>query len=102
MQARANRFMYLPLIGLSIVVSWGALELARSQQSRRILAAAAIASVAAMATVSWNQTRYWIDSTTLFERNLAIGPSSYYAHRRLATLAAPESVHPSLPAQAVG
>ena len=86
MQARADRFMYLPLIGLSIVVSWGALELARSQQSRRILAAAAIASVAAMATVSWNQTRYWIDSITLFERNLAIEPSSYYAHRRLATL----------------
>ncbi len=86
MQARADRFMYLPLIGLSIVVSWGALELARSQQSRRILAAAAIASVAAMATVSWIQTRYWSDSITLFERNLAIEPNSYYAHRRLATL----------------
>jgi len=86
MQARADRYMYLPLIGLSIMVAWGTHDLVRGRHSRRVLAAAAIASVAALASAAWVQTGTWKNTRTLFERNVALHPDSYEGHHSLATL----------------
>jgi tetratricopeptide (TPR) repeat protein len=86
MQARADRYMYLPLIGLSIALAWGAADLARGRLARRVLALGGAVALAALAVAAWVQVGYWRDSITLFERALAVAPNSDYVHWRLATL----------------
>ena len=86
MQARADRYMYLPLIGLSIALAWGAADLVRGRLARRVLALGGAVAVTALAVAAWVQVGYWRDSITLFERALAVAPNSDYAHKRLATV----------------
>jgi len=86
MQARADRYMYLPLIGLSIALAWGAADLARGRPARRVLALGGAVAVAALAVAAWVQVGYWRDSVMLFERALAVAPNSQYVHKRLATV----------------
>ncbi len=85
-QARADRYMYVPLVGLAIALAWGTADLLRTRAARRALAAAGAAAVAALAAAAWVQVRYWRDSLTLLERNLAIAPDSYIAHALLGVL----------------
>lgn len=71
-QALADRYTYLPLLGLFLVVAYGASELARTHpRTRAIVVAGACALVAAQFAVSWRQVAYWKDSQTLGERELA-------------------------------
>jgi len=79
-QAMADRFAYIPSIGLLIAIVWGGAELL--QNHRRLAAAAAILSLAACAVLSWHQTKTWRDSTTVFTRALEIQESSL-SHRHL-------------------
>jgi Flp pilus assembly protein TadD len=65
-QARADRYMYLPLIGLSIAAAWGSMALARTTAHRRIAAAAGVVVVAASAGVAHAQVQYWRDTVTLW------------------------------------
>jgi len=51
MQARADRYMYLPLVGLCIAVAWGAADVARGPRARAALAVAATAAVLASVDV---------------------------------------------------
>jgi tetratricopeptide (TPR) repeat protein len=85
-QGRADRYLYLPQIGLAIAVSWGACELARGPRARRALAAVGIAALAGLAVAAWVQVGSWRDSFALFERVLAIHPDAQLGHERLATL----------------
>ncbi len=86
LQARADRYMYIPLVGLAIALAWGACDLVRTRAARRVLAAAGAAAVAALAVAAWVQVGYWRDSVALFERDLAIAPESVIAHSQLATV----------------
>jgi tetratricopeptide (TPR) repeat protein len=86
MQARADRYMYLPLIGLSIMLAWGAVDLARGRLARRVLALGGAGAVAALAVAAWVQVGYWRDSITLFERDLAVTLDNSFAHRVVGTL----------------
>jgi tetratricopeptide (TPR) repeat protein len=82
MQARADRYMYLPLVGLAILVAWGAADLAGRR--RGLLRAAAFASLAALGLVATAQVRTWRDTTTLFERAIAVTEKNFFAHDGLA------------------
>jgi spermidine synthase len=77
--------MYVPQIGLTIALAWGAWDLAHNTPARRALAAAAVAALAALSTAAWVQVGFWRDSFTLFERVLAISPNAYLPHSALAT-----------------
>jgi len=85
-QGHADRYMYLPQIGLAIALAWGATDLARKRLPRWAPAAAALALVAALSAAAWVQVGFWRDSFTLFERVLEIAPNAYLPHERLATL----------------
>jgi len=65
-QARADRYMYLPLIGIAIAVAWGALALAKSATARWIVAAAGVVAIAGYAHVGHAQVQYWRDTVTLW------------------------------------
>jgi tetratricopeptide (TPR) repeat protein len=80
-QALADRYAYVPAIGLFLAVSWASFEgvehfrILRPASTRALLAAAA-AGIAALAVASWHQVGYWQDSVSLFEHTLAVIPKN--------------------------
>jgi protein O-mannosyl-transferase len=72
-QGHADRYTYLPQIGLYIAVTWAVTDLTRSWRFQRIaLAAAAVLIGGALSCRAWLQTSYWRDSETLFTHALAV------------------------------
>lgn len=72
-QARADRFTYLPGIGLGILIVWGGAALiARWTPRPHFGAAIAVLALSAFAARSWRQVEYWRDSATLFSHTLAV------------------------------
>ena len=87
MQARADRYTYLPLVGLAIAMAWGATDFAaRGRRTRLALAATALAAVAALAVAARVQVGYWRDTAALFERALAVTQGNFVAHSGLGAL----------------
>jgi tetratricopeptide (TPR) repeat protein len=83
-QTRADRYTYLPQIGLSLLFAWGAAELSRSLPFRRTaLACAAGAVIVALAAAAYAQTGYWKNSISVWTRTLSRWPQSYIAHCNL-------------------
>jgi len=74
-QAYADRYTYLPLIGLFIAGVWEARErLARVRKPHRVGAGLAAALVALLAVSAHGQTRHWRDSVALFSHAHAVVP----------------------------
>jgi tetratricopeptide (TPR) repeat protein len=83
-QAMADRYMYLPLIGLGIAVAWGITDACTRLPGRRpALALAACAAIAALATTASLQLRHWRDSEALFRHALAVTERNHVAHSYL-------------------
>lgn len=77
-QAMADRYTYLPLIGIYIVLAWGAREVAvRWRRLQPALALAASIALAAFASATWLQIGVWRDSRTLFEHALRVTRDNY-------------------------
>jgi len=86
-QALADRYTYLPLIGLFVAVVWGGAEAAaRWPGTRNWLAAGAAAALAACAVLTWRQIGYWRSSASLFEHALAVTRDNHVAHNNLGVL----------------
>jgi tetratricopeptide (TPR) repeat protein len=84
LQAHADRYTYLPLVGIFVAGVWGVSEpLARSPALRRALVPLALAASAACLVLTRLQTATWRDSTTLFERAVAVTEDNYVAHNHL-------------------
>jgi tetratricopeptide (TPR) repeat protein len=72
-QSMADRYTYIPLIGILITLAFGLNDLVRSQPEwRQGLSAIAAMAVALCAVLSAIQARYWSDTATLFEHTLAV------------------------------
>jgi len=83
-QAMADRYTYIPLIGLSIIVAWGTYDLLQKWPQRKmILSAAASIVLAALMVVTWKQVGYWKNSLVLFEHAVAATNDNYLAHHQL-------------------
>jgi protein O-mannosyl-transferase len=79
-QARADRYTYIPAIGLSIMLAWGAAEMAgRRPWTRLPLASLAAVFSVACAVLTWSQVQVWRTSTALFEHALAVTNDNYVA-----------------------
>ncbi len=84
MQARADRYTYIPLIGLFIMVAWGFPKLLANWRHRRaIITAAACIVLAAMMIMTWSQVRHWKNSITLFRHALQLTSDNHLAHNNL-------------------
>lgn len=82
-QSMADRYMYVPLIGLLAMASWGAIELAERLKAKAGLALIGSAAVLACGLASRVQVGYWHDSVGLFEHALAVTKGSTIAHTSL-------------------
>src|SRR5205823_5790113 len=83
-QARADRYTYLPQIGLIVAFSWAISDLSKSWLYRRSLfvAAAAIA-LTLLAARAWRQAAVWHDSESLWRHALAVTNNNDTAHTQL-------------------
>jgi tetratricopeptide (TPR) repeat protein len=81
-QARADRYMYIPMIGLSVALVWGVAELlqARPQAQMALTAATCAACIA----LTWTQVRYWENGVKLFQRAVDVTGDNYVARFNLA------------------
>lgn len=90
-QSMADRYTYLPLIGITIAVVWSAAEVAARRPSlRRPLVAAGTVIVVLLSAATWLQARHWRDSRALFEHALAVTHDNYFVHNNLGNLLARE------------
>jgi tetratricopeptide (TPR) repeat protein len=90
-QAMADRYTYLPLIGLFLIIAWGIpAELGRSKTWRIPLVLGVAAVLAACQAGTANQLRYWVNNKVLFERALAVTRENPFAHVNLAESLADE------------
>lgn len=84
-QSWADRYAYLPLIGVYMVAAWGARDAAlRWPRARVPLVGGFILAFVAYGTVTWKQVGYWRDSETLLRRALDVTVGNYVAHNNLA------------------
>jgi len=83
-QAMADRFTYVPALGVMLQVSWGALELTRRWRSRAIaLSVAGSVAIVICIGLTRQQLGYWRDSETLWRHALEVTKGNYFAHRTL-------------------
>jgi tetratricopeptide (TPR) repeat protein len=86
-QAMADRYVYLPLIGVYIMIAWGLRDLAvRSLAVTRLSVAVASLAVVSLGVVTWVQVGYWRNSHSLFHRALQVTSDNYVAHNNLGNL----------------
>ena len=85
-QGMADRYTYLPLIGVFLGVSWGGYDLwTHWRLDRRYLAPFAIGVLCILFSVSWVQVGHWKNSITLWEQTLRVTSDNDRAHSNLAT-----------------
>lgn len=83
MQGRADRYTYLPMVGIALAVGFGARHFARTRAARVALAGAAAAALAALALAAAAQVHVWRDSVTLYSRAIAVTPQAWFPRLRL-------------------
>ncbi|MFZ1037569.1 MAG: tetratricopeptide repeat protein [Smithella sp.] len=82
--AMADRYTYLPSIGIGIGLAWGVPLLFKNKDTRkRILFPAGTAVLAILAILTWQQCGYWKNSIELFNHALQITNNNYLAHNNI-------------------
>jgi Tfp pilus assembly protein PilF len=83
-QAMADRYTYVPLIGLFIIVAWGMFELLeRTRHGQILLVFSSVVMISLLMILSWAQARHWRNSITLFEHTVQVTSNNYLAHNNL-------------------
>jgi protein O-mannosyl-transferase len=85
LQGRADRFTYLPHIGITIALAWTIADVTQQWRHQRvILASIASCIIVTSMLCAWKQTTYWRDSISVWERALAATSNNQTAHQNLA------------------
>jgi protein O-mannosyl-transferase len=83
-QAMADRYTYIPAIGLFVIAAWGFAELtSRWQQRKRVAALVAALVITASTVKTWNQIHYWNNDQSVFQHALDTTTGNYTAHYNL-------------------
>ncbi len=82
--ALADRYTYVSLTGLAVMLAWGARDALGGRRLLRLSAAAlALLVLGALAVATWQQARIWRSSATLFEHSLRVTENNHVAHINL-------------------
>jgi tetratricopeptide (TPR) repeat protein len=83
-QAMADRYTYIPSLGVWIVTIWGAYELGRGwRHHEMVLSLAGAAAIAGCLALTRQELGYWKESETLFRRALEVTENNRQAHECL-------------------
>jgi len=81
LQARADRFTYIPLIGLFIMATWGISEFSKNWRYRKeVLFSSSAVILVCLCIITWTQVGYWQNSITLFEHTLLVTDNNNTAY----------------------
>jgi tetratricopeptide (TPR) repeat protein len=87
LQGHADRFTYLPHIGLYLLITWGIADLtARWRYRPQVLGISAAVVIAALTWRARTQTQFWRDTETLWRHALAVTTNNDVAHADLADI----------------
>jgi protein O-mannosyl-transferase len=79
-QSRADRYTYVPLIGLFIIAGWGIPKLLAARRDLEIgLGVTAAIVICALTAVARNQVRYWENDLILWEHAVRVEPDNSFA-----------------------
>jgi len=82
--ALADRWAYLPMVGLFIIISWGLSDLLGKYSIKKTgLKFGLLMIVCTLFVVSRNQVGYWENSVTLFQRAVDVTENNYIAENNL-------------------
>jgi Tfp pilus assembly protein PilF len=83
-QAMADRYTYLPSVGIAIMIAWGIPNFIHRESIRkRFLFPAAIAMLILLAVITFKQCGYWKNSVTLFSQTLRVTKNNHKIHHNL-------------------
>ena len=83
-QSLADRYTYIPSLGLLVLAIWGAYELSGRWRCRKIaLVVSGSAAIVLCIALTRHQLGYWKDSETLFRHTLDVTENNYIAHNNL-------------------
>jgi protein O-mannosyl-transferase len=86
-QARADRYTYIPLVGVSLMIAWGVQSLfTRWPRCKPAVIPPLLLANLVLVFVTWNQIHYWKNSETLYRRALAVTDQNYTMHYGLAVV----------------
>jgi len=77
-QAMADRYAYVSLIGIFIIVAWGVPELlAKWRHRNKVLVALAGIYIPALMVMTWSQVSHWKNSITIFKHAISVTDKVY-------------------------
>ena len=83
-QAMANRYHYLPSIGIAVMLAWGIPLFFTHQNLRKIiLFPAGVFFISILSLMTWQQCGHWQNSIKLWNYNLQVTKNNYLAHNNL-------------------
>jgi tetratricopeptide (TPR) repeat protein len=83
-QSHADRYTYLPTIGISIILAWGLTDFAqRWPRGPATLAAVGICFCTGWSIATWKQVAYWKNGESLFRHAIAVTTGNFIAHAGL-------------------
>jgi len=86
-QALADRYTYVPLVGLFVMVVWGIADLVERRRGRQVgLAVSAAGVLCIMIACTWRQVNYWQNSITLYEHTLRVTSDNAVIHNNLGSV----------------
>jgi tetratricopeptide (TPR) repeat protein len=85
LQAMADRFIYIPSIGLIIIMTWGiTAAVKRLKIKKKIVVSSAFLILFVFSATAWMQTGYWQNNIVLFKHTIGVTENNYIAHTCLA------------------
>ena len=83
-QAMADRYTYIPLIGLFIMVAWGVPDLLKKWNHRKeILLTSSAFSILCLCIITWTQVGYWQNSITLYDHTLKVTDNNWFIYNNI-------------------
>jgi tetratricopeptide (TPR) repeat protein len=83
-QAMADRYTYVPLIGIFIMLAWGMPDLlAKWRHKKKVFVFGSALLFPVLMLTTWLQVRHWSDSVQLYEHMIKVTHNNYMAHYNL-------------------
>jgi tetratricopeptide (TPR) repeat protein len=85
-QAMADRYMYMPMLGLLIIAAWSVKDLVNNRPHRRFIASVLVTTILSSSIIlSRIQVKHWQNSLTLWEQALKVTKNNYIAENNYAS-----------------
>ena len=82
--AMADRYTYVPMVGIFIIIAWGLRDAAAARPAMRpLIVGGVLAALALLAGATYRQVGHWRDTVRLFEHTIAVTGPSYVAYSTL-------------------